>query len=243
MNHCPVYHAIGGHAYGWVYPGPMGAVLTPFSHRARRRRQFAECLDLLRALRGGLPDEDSAARHDAPLARAGIRAASLAGGTTLWDRLLGLFRQAALALSASDASRDGVPWHSSAGARGPCPSCPSARAGRRIAIFQARKARPSRRAGRRARKQRARVVSFARDDVLATIRRSLGVSGAEAPRRAEVEDRLSRAPRRHHPEALAGRAAPSALALFRRQAEEALATVTLVAGRRFGSGRGGPLLA
>lgn len=29
MNHCPVYHAVGGHAYGWVYPGPMGAVLTP----------------------------------------------------------------------------------------------------------------------------------------------------------------------------------------------------------------------
>ena len=29
MNHCPVYQAIGGHAYGWVYPGPMGAVLTP----------------------------------------------------------------------------------------------------------------------------------------------------------------------------------------------------------------------
>ncbi|MCC0015834.1 MAG: iron-sulfur cluster-binding protein [Rhodobiaceae bacterium] len=29
MNHCPVYHAVGGHAYGWVYPGPMGSVLTP----------------------------------------------------------------------------------------------------------------------------------------------------------------------------------------------------------------------
>ena len=29
INHCPVYAAIGGHAYGWVYPGPMGAVLTP----------------------------------------------------------------------------------------------------------------------------------------------------------------------------------------------------------------------
>ena len=29
MNHCPVYHPVGGHAYGWVYPGPMGAVLTP----------------------------------------------------------------------------------------------------------------------------------------------------------------------------------------------------------------------
>jgi L-lactate dehydrogenase complex protein LldF len=29
MNHCPVYLSVGGHAYGWVYPGPMGAVLTP----------------------------------------------------------------------------------------------------------------------------------------------------------------------------------------------------------------------
>jgi L-lactate dehydrogenase complex protein LldF len=29
MNHCPVFQAVGGHAYGWVYPGPMGAVLTP----------------------------------------------------------------------------------------------------------------------------------------------------------------------------------------------------------------------
>ena len=30
MNYCPVYGAIGGHAYGWVYPGPMGAVFTPW---------------------------------------------------------------------------------------------------------------------------------------------------------------------------------------------------------------------
>ena len=29
MNHCPVYNAVGGHAYGWVYPGPIGAVMTP----------------------------------------------------------------------------------------------------------------------------------------------------------------------------------------------------------------------
>ena len=29
MNHCPVYQSVGGHAYGWVYPGPMGAILTP----------------------------------------------------------------------------------------------------------------------------------------------------------------------------------------------------------------------
>jgi L-lactate dehydrogenase complex protein LldF len=29
LNHCPVYQNLGGHAYGWVYSGPMGSVLTP----------------------------------------------------------------------------------------------------------------------------------------------------------------------------------------------------------------------
>jgi L-lactate dehydrogenase complex protein LldF len=29
MNACPVYRSVGGHVYGWVYPGPIGAVVTP----------------------------------------------------------------------------------------------------------------------------------------------------------------------------------------------------------------------
>lgn len=29
LNACPVYQAVGGHAYGSVYPGPIGAVITP----------------------------------------------------------------------------------------------------------------------------------------------------------------------------------------------------------------------
>ena len=37
MNVCPVYEHVGGHAYQSVYPGPIGAILTPqlrgsFSH-------------------------------------------------------------------------------------------------------------------------------------------------------------------------------------------------------------------
>jgi len=28
-NVCPVYQNIGGHAYGWVYQGPIGAIITP----------------------------------------------------------------------------------------------------------------------------------------------------------------------------------------------------------------------
>ncbi len=29
LNHCPIYKAVGGHAYGWVYSGPIGAAIDP----------------------------------------------------------------------------------------------------------------------------------------------------------------------------------------------------------------------
>lgn len=29
MNHCPVYKRVGGHAYGTVYPGPIGQIISP----------------------------------------------------------------------------------------------------------------------------------------------------------------------------------------------------------------------
>lgn len=29
MNSCPVYMSVGGHAYGWTYPGPIGAAINP----------------------------------------------------------------------------------------------------------------------------------------------------------------------------------------------------------------------
>ena len=29
LNACPIYRKVGGHAYGWVYPGPIGAVVSP----------------------------------------------------------------------------------------------------------------------------------------------------------------------------------------------------------------------
>jgi L-lactate dehydrogenase complex protein LldF len=40
LNHCPVYGAIGGHAYGSLYPGPMGAVLTPALYGIDRAREL-----------------------------------------------------------------------------------------------------------------------------------------------------------------------------------------------------------
>ncbi len=29
LNACPVYAQMGGHSYGWVYPGPIGSIVTP----------------------------------------------------------------------------------------------------------------------------------------------------------------------------------------------------------------------
>jgi L-lactate dehydrogenase complex protein LldF len=37
LNACPVYRHVGGHAYGWVYSGPIGAVLTPRLNEDREK--------------------------------------------------------------------------------------------------------------------------------------------------------------------------------------------------------------
>jgi L-lactate dehydrogenase complex protein LldF len=43
LNVCPVYERTGGHAYGSVYPGPIGAILTPQLHGAGTRpRELSE---------------------------------------------------------------------------------------------------------------------------------------------------------------------------------------------------------
>ena len=79
MNHCPVYGAVGGHAYGWVYPGPMGAVLTPALIGVDQAGHLPNAIDLLRQVRERLSGAHSAAQADAPLARARIRTPSDAG--------------------------------------------------------------------------------------------------------------------------------------------------------------------
>ena len=40
LNVCPVYSRVGGHAYGSVYPGPIGAILTPQLHELKEGRSL-----------------------------------------------------------------------------------------------------------------------------------------------------------------------------------------------------------
>jgi L-lactate dehydrogenase complex protein LldF len=46
LNVCPVYQRVGGHSYGWVYSGPIGAILTPqlIAPRLARDLPFASTL-------------------------------------------------------------------------------------------------------------------------------------------------------------------------------------------------------
>jgi L-lactate dehydrogenase complex protein LldF len=46
LNVCPVYRHIGGHAYGAVYSGPIGAVLTPLLYQSPEAAELANASTL-----------------------------------------------------------------------------------------------------------------------------------------------------------------------------------------------------
>lgn len=55
LNVCPVYQKIGGHAYGWIYPGPIGAVITPLLVGLDKARDLPYASSLCGACRDVCP--------------------------------------------------------------------------------------------------------------------------------------------------------------------------------------------
>jgi L-lactate dehydrogenase complex protein LldF len=55
LNACPVYRKIGGHAYGWVYSGPIGALITPEFVGLKRSRELPFASSLCGACREVCP--------------------------------------------------------------------------------------------------------------------------------------------------------------------------------------------
>jgi L-lactate dehydrogenase complex protein LldF len=55
LNVCPIYKSIGGHAYGDVYPGPVGAVVTPGLKGLGAWRELPEASTLCGACRDVCP--------------------------------------------------------------------------------------------------------------------------------------------------------------------------------------------
>ncbi len=107
LNACPVYGTIGGHAYGGVYPGPMGAVLTPLLSGMREGTELPGATSLCGACSEvcpvGIPLQDlllelrAATAHGA---RSAPRRVCFALWSRLWSRPSAYRRSARVALRA-----------------------------------------------------------------------------------------------------------------------------------------------
>ncbi|MGE0053519.1 MAG: LutB/LldF family L-lactate oxidation iron-sulfur protein [Hyphomicrobium sp.] len=89
MNHCPVYMSVGGHAYNWVYPGPMGAVLTPMIAGHEKGGELPHACTLngrcqqVCPVKIPLPDMLRRLRHDQW--EAGMTSSTVRAGLGLWS--------------------------------------------------------------------------------------------------------------------------------------------------------------
>jgi L-lactate dehydrogenase complex protein LldF len=93
LKTCPVYREIGGHAYGSVYPGPVGSVLTPALEGIARWSDLPHASSLCGACREACP-----VRIDLPRMLLKERDdATRAGKIPLWLRIgLWVYRTAAI---------------------------------------------------------------------------------------------------------------------------------------------------
>jgi len=57
LNACPVYQNIGGHAYGWVYPGPIGSIVSPLLLGPTRAPKLPYASSLCGACQAACPVE------------------------------------------------------------------------------------------------------------------------------------------------------------------------------------------
>lgn len=91
MNHCPVYGAVGGHVYGWVYPGPMGSVWTTLNVGLEEARDLPNACTLngrcqsVCPVKIPLPDLLRELRHRQHAAR--LTSATARGGIGVWAGL------------------------------------------------------------------------------------------------------------------------------------------------------------
>ena len=97
LNACPVYRQVGGHAYGAVYAGPIGAVLTPLLHPDEPgARELAEASSLCGACWEVCPVRIplhelllQLRQRDAPSDASRVRRAGFAAWSWLWSTRTG----------------------------------------------------------------------------------------------------------------------------------------------------------
>jgi L-lactate dehydrogenase complex protein LldF len=63
LNACPIYRKIGGHAYGSVYPGPIGALITPLFQGLGNFKDLPQASSLCGACYEACPVKINIPRH------------------------------------------------------------------------------------------------------------------------------------------------------------------------------------
>ena len=86
LNICPVYRKVGGHSYGWVYPGPIGAVISPVLTESKSSMDLPFASSLCGACREACP-----VKINLPRMLLHLRAKASTPGpqrrASLWERL------------------------------------------------------------------------------------------------------------------------------------------------------------
>ncbi|HLL88746.1 MAG TPA: 4Fe-4S dicluster domain-containing protein, partial [Tepidisphaeraceae bacterium] len=63
LNACPIYRSIGGHAYGSVYPGPIGALITPLFQGLGKFKDLPQASSLCGACYEACPVKINIPKH------------------------------------------------------------------------------------------------------------------------------------------------------------------------------------
>jgi L-lactate dehydrogenase complex protein LldF len=87
LNVCPVYQEIGGHAYGSVYPGPVGSVLTPGLRGIAHFHELPNASSLCGACREVCPVRIDIPRMLLKLREEATHDAEAVADTPLWLRM------------------------------------------------------------------------------------------------------------------------------------------------------------
>ena len=221
MNHCPVYQAVGGHAYGWVYPGPIGAVLTPALIGVEAAAQLPNASTFC-----GRCEEVCPVRIPLPKLMRHWREREwekrlTPGAMRLGARGLGVAGGAAVALPAGDAGRRRRRCGCWRGGGGGSARCRSPAAGPGRGTFRRRRGGRSWTSGRPGGGERARAHPRAAASAPPGGRRR---SAGRASRRGSPGTRRGRCRRRR------GATGAARVVQFMAKAEAAAATISRVSG-------------
>ncbi|HXE55680.1 MAG TPA: lactate utilization protein B, partial [Tepidisphaeraceae bacterium] len=106
LNACPIYRKIGGHAYGSVYPGPIGALITPLFKGLREFKDLPQASSLCGACYEACPVKINIPKYliqmrrdivqthlNGPLERTVYRLWARAMHSTFLYRLIGKFQK------------------------------------------------------------------------------------------------------------------------------------------------------